>query len=278
MCPQCRSLNPAAATACGECATPLAARPRTARTAGASAAPLAGRILLTANCAVYVLMVAVAGFGSGSGGGAGGLLGIGGFDTAILVRFGLGRPGLIIGEGEYFRLLTPIFIHAGILHLLFNCMALVQVAGIIEGEYGARKTWIAYAFSGLVGGLASNFLRPILSGQAIGYVGASGAIFGLIGLALVHGWMRGGEYGRALSRAMLQWSLTILAIGWLAGFDNYAHAGGLVGGALFAAIIPSGRPQGRAASLLWTGLTVAAIAAFILAFFVAGLRGADALG
>ena len=91
--------------------------------------------------------------------------------------------GPSIRAGQYYRLLTGIFLHGNIVHLLFNCYALYVLGGQIESFFGKFKYIIIYLFSGLTGSL----LSITLSGN-VGSIGASGAIFGLMGALLYFGY------------------------------------------------------------------------------------------
>lgn len=130
-------------------------------------------------------------------------------------------------NGEYWRFITPIFLHANLVHLLINCYSLYAVGVTVEKFIGhGRFLWI-YLFAGLLGNIFS-FMFSISPA-----VGASGAIFGLMGTLLYFGLDR-----PALFKAYFGYSVfTTIAINLFYGFtnsgiDNYAHMGGLVGGFL----------------------------------------------
>lgn len=277
MCPACRGLVAGGETMCPECGASLAK----------VAAPGAGRLIansmpafqsftalvVTANVSVYLLMSVSAGFDTSGGGG---LFSLFGFDGPTLARFGMGFGPWVVGRGETWRLLTPLFLHAGLIHLFFNCYVLMQVGRLIEDEFGAPRSWVIYLTSGLAGGLASNFLRPIITGRDVPYVGASGAVFGLIGLAMIYAWRRGGPQGNAIKRSMMTWTLYILIFGFLVGADNFAHIGGLLGGAVFGLFVQGGPLPGRSATL-WRAAAMTGVAACLWAFFMAATHGADIL-
>ncbi len=106
-------------------------------------------------------------------------------------------------------------------------------------------------------------------------MGASGAVFSLVGLAIAHGWRRGGAYGAQLQRGMLRWAIYILLFGFVMGADNFAHVGGLVAGGLLGLLLPAGRPGHDAP--LWRAAAVAGISIVVWAFVMAGLHGGEAL-
>ena len=103
-------------------------------------------------------------------------------DTQTLVRFGA-KEGVAIAHGEWWRLVTPIFLHIGIIHFLLNNAALRIIGRIIENHLGSRWFLLVYLLSGIIGNVCSSF-----SNTAIG-AGASGSIFGLIGVGVVAEWI-----------------------------------------------------------------------------------------
>src|SRR4051812_49971100 len=105
----------------------------------------------------------------------------GGTNEATLIGFGA-KVNSSIDRGEYWRLVTPIFIHIGFLHIAFNSYALWIVGPQVEKLYGGSRFVILYVLTGIAGVAGSYFYHP-LSQSA----GASGAIFGLFGVLLVFG-------------------------------------------------------------------------------------------
>jgi len=281
MCPSCRSLIPSGSVSCPECGITVAhvrgpGLGRLTEWLMPGVAPVTAT-LVTVNLFVFGIMGAVAGFSAPSGGGFGALFSFMGFNTATLARFGLGYGPWVI-YGEVWRMFTPLFIHAGILHILFNCFVLLQIGKLIEDEYGSTKTWVIYLVAGLCGGIASNFIRPILLfGRNVPYVGASGAIFGLIGLAMVLGWRRGGPYGNQLRRSMVQWTIYVLIFGLVVGADNFAHVGGLVVGGLLGLVVPTGPSQTASGVFIWRAAAWLGALVCVWAFVMAGLYGPESL-
>ncbi len=132
-----------------------------------------------------------------------------------------------IVAGQYWRLGTAIFLHANLLHILFNSYALYALGPGVERPYGSFRFLIAYLMSGLAGSSLSFLLSPYPS------VGASGAIFGLIGVTGIYLY----HYRDRLvaGRARLANIIGIVAYNLLFGFvstgvDNWAHIGGLLAG------------------------------------------------
>lgn len=149
--------------------------------------------------------------------------------TTVLVQFGAKVTPLVL-QGEYWRLLAAMFIHIGIMHLLFNSYALFALGPMVEGYYGHWRFLAIYLIGGLFGSLASYGFTPAIS------AGASGAIFALAGAILVY-FLKYKENFGAQGRAILRNMLFVIAINLvfgmsMSGIDNWGHIGGLVGGML----------------------------------------------
>jgi GlpG protein len=146
--------------------------------------------------------------------------------------------GVFLGRvraGEFWRLLTPIFLHLSVTHIVFNMLALYQLGCMIEAR---RGSWHLVALV-VVLGLGSNLAQYVAAGPGFG--GMSGVVFGLIGYV----WMRG-KYDRAsglvLDRTYLTISLVWLVAcytGWLGPVANTAHVAGLALGALWGRLAAS---------------------------------------
>lgn len=133
----------------------------------------------------------------------------------------------IVGYHEYYRLITGAFLHANLLHLLFNCYSLYIIGSQIENFMGKWKYLVIYFASALTGSLLSILLNTGAS------VGASGAIFGLMGSLLYFGYHYRVYLGNVLKSQIIPLIIANLLIGFMStGIDNYAHIGGLIGGAL----------------------------------------------
>jgi rhomboid protease GluP len=134
-------------------------------------------------------------------------------------------------RGEYYRFLTSMFLHGGLLHIGFNAWALYTLGPETERIYGTARFLTLYFIAGLAGGVASYSLSPNPS------VGASGAIFGLIGALAVFYYLSRELLGSA-ARQQLGSLITVIMINLFIGFssggliDNFAHLGGLAGGVL----------------------------------------------
>ncbi|MGD8376162.1 MAG: rhomboid family intramembrane serine protease [Acidobacteriota bacterium] len=296
MCPSCRALVPVGQRTCSECGESLAgvSGPGPGRLLSwlLPGVPPASAAILTANFAIFLLIGLRAGFEPmESGGGLFSMLfHLLSFSSDTLVRYGAGNNYLlIVGAGlgtfleqEWWRLVCPVFLHGGLLHLLFNTFVFVQIGPLLEKEYGKEKFFVLYLWCGVVSFLASILLRFWLFGPtARGYVntiGASGAIFGLVGAALIYGGRRGGLFGRNLKATMVQWTIYLLIWTFLfPGIDIWAHLGGLAAGLGFAAAVTAGPPRNRSTLAVWRILATLGVLLVIGAFVLAGLYGNDSL-
>ncbi|HXF63600.1 MAG TPA: rhomboid family intramembrane serine protease [Caldilineaceae bacterium] len=149
-------------------------------------------------------------------------------DLRVLVAFGA-KVNELVALGQSWRLFTSMFLHIGVLHLLFNLYALNALGPLVEGYFGHLRFLVIYLLGGLFGSLASYAFSPAPS------AGASGAIFGLAGATTIY-FMRYRENFGPRGRLILQNMLLVIGINLLfglgmAGIDNWGHLGGLVGGA-----------------------------------------------
>ncbi len=131
-----------------------------------------------------------------------------------------------IMAGQVWRLITPLFLHGGILHLGFNSYFLYVVGRQIESAYGRVRFLALYFLSGLAASIASFALSSASS------IGASGALFGLIGawIPLLYRNQHILANTRRQIRSIVQVIAINLLIGLSPGIDNWAHLGGLIGG------------------------------------------------
>lgn len=145
-------------------------------------------------------------------------------NNEVLIRFGA-KVNSLIEQGQVWRLLTSSFLHANLFHLGFNLYALWALGPFTENLYGRRRFLLLYLASGVGGNVASYLFSPAIS------VGASGSIFGLLGVLLVYAW-RHKELWRSGFGLNL---LLVTAVNLIFGLtqpqiDNYAHMGGLITG------------------------------------------------
>ena len=142
-------------------------------------------------------------------------------------RLGSMHPRLIADEGEYWRLLSAVFLHGSLLHLLFNAYVLFDLGRFCEPIVSPYKFFTIFVLSGLGGTLAS-FANGLLV-RGPGSLGASGALCGLIGMLLVYSIK---ERHRQLRESLVRWVIFIAVFSFLPGIDHMGHIGGFVVGCL----------------------------------------------
>ena len=136
--------------------------------------------------------------------------------------------GPFVKMGDYYRLLTAAFLHANIAHLIFNMYALWIIGMQLESFIGRWRYLVVYLFSAITGSLLSVIITP----DAVS-VGASGAIFGLLGALLYFGYHYRVYLGTVIKSQIIPLIVINLLLGFMVpGIDNAAHIGGLIGGAL----------------------------------------------
>jgi rhomboid protease GluP len=165
------------------------------------------RAILVINLAIFVLQQAI---------------------PHITGDYGLFPPAIV--AGQWYRLLTPIVLHEGILHIAFNSYALWIFGPNVEQAFGTKRFVAIYVVSGFLGSVASF----ALSGCNILGVGASGAIFGTVGALGAYVYARRDQ---AIMNAYFRNILFIIGINFVIGvtipnIDIWAHAGGVAAGAI----------------------------------------------
>ncbi len=155
-----------------------------------------------------------------------------GYDTYKLVQFGANFSRLV-KNGEIYRLVSYMFLHAGIMHILLNMYSLYIVGTKVEDFFGKWKYLLIYFISGISGGLLSIGLS-----QDTISVGASGAIFGLFGALIYFGYSYRGYIGSMIRSQIIPIVVYNLLIGFfIPGIDMWGHVGGLIGGILTANVL-----------------------------------------
>lgn len=230
-------------------------------------------IFLVANLFVFMLMTA-------SGGSE---------NHETLKAYGA-KLNWLVDAGEWWRLVTPIFIHIGPIHLLVNMYGLWMIGPYVERLYGSAKFVVLWVVTGIAGLVASYFsLQPDMQGGALSRfffrsmdgpaAGASGALFGLIGVLFVFGIKFRRELPEGFKRAFGTGLLPIILINLFVGYlgrnfiDNAAHVGGLVSGAIFALVIGYKRPGERASvAVFWHILQILALLLIVASFVMVAVR------
>jgi rhomboid protease GluP len=186
----------------------------------------------------------------------------------VHVRWG-SNYGALTTSGEWWRLLTSMFLHFGIIHLGFNMLTLWDIGRIVERLFGNWIFLLAYLLSGISGAMLSLLVHP-----QVNSAGASGAIFGVFGMLAAYLLRK--ELGVPTSVMKSHWRIALPFIGYnlfigatVPFIDNSAHIGGLVGGfALgFALARPLDKDRRRFSRERIVVVTVAMLASAILAAF-----------
>ncbi len=227
LCPRCRQLIGSDESVCSWCGT-TRTNPwwRLASiTRGATQADLVVKAILTVNIFYFAVSLMV----SMNSDGLRGLLSPG--QTSL---FMLGATGTLPID-RYHRLWTLIsasYLHGGLLHIIFNMMAVRQIAPWVAGEYGVSRMFIIYTLGGIIG-----YWISYLAGIPF-TIGASAAICSLIGCLLYYGKNRGGAHGSAVYREVSGWVISLFVFGLLfPGINNWAHGGGILGGIVLGALL-----------------------------------------
>ncbi|WP_377912810.1 rhomboid family intramembrane serine protease [Bacillus songklensis] len=176
-------------------------------------------------------------------------------NTLTLIEYGA-KFNPFIFDGEWWRFITPIFLHIGMLHLLMNSFALYYLGPMVEKMYGSIRFLFIYLFSGFTGVLGSFLFSSTVS------AGASGAIFGCFGALLYLGKIHRQLFLRTMGYNIIAVIIVNLIFGFVVpGIDNAGHIGGLVGGFLAASIVslPKHRnPKEQVLGLVISGVIVIA--------------------
>jgi membrane associated rhomboid family serine protease len=153
-----------------------------------------------------------------------------------MIRFGTDYTPLTLA-GQWWRLLTSIFLHFGLMHVAFNMLALYVNGRMAERIYGSARYLVIYLVAGVTGSLASLLWHPLVNGA-----GASGAIFGILGALLAFFVKK--ESGVPTSVIKVQRNSAMVFIAYnllygagIQGVDNAAHLGGLIGGLIMGYIL-----------------------------------------
>jgi membrane associated rhomboid family serine protease len=225
-------------------------------------------LLLWANTLAFLLEIALQG-GVTTGGG---LFGIGGVEADVLWSAGADGPRAVFSEGEWWRLFSAVFLHANVIHIFFNCWVLWQLGRIAEPLFGTHRFLLAYLACGLCSSLASDVWQR-LDGDRMISIGASGAVFGILGLLLGHVRRRKDAAARHFGRILLQNAVLLLVVGFLwPQVNQAAHIGGLVTGFAIGTFLGSAHFDHLRSGIrrLWPrlargGLAAAAAAALVIA-------------
>jgi membrane associated rhomboid family serine protease len=273
ICPACGSLVGINATRCHECGANLrfslaAISKGLSGILGDHQAPLTSALLMANVFMFGVTFLALAAQGE-----AGGLRILWGMGGEATYRLGMNFPYSIFFQHQWFRLITAMFLHAGLIHIGFNMMSLMQLGPALEELYGSARYLFLYVFTGAFGFLISAFMgHPSL--------GASGALLGLVGALLAVTTKRGGAFMRDLRARLISSVVILFMLGFSGlGLDNTAHFAGLASGFVIGKIFADRQPMNpaenrRALTLGWlAGLAVVVSFVFMILHYRDPLPG-----
>lgn len=169
-------------------------------------------------------------------------------------------PGIV--QGQYWRLVSGMFLHAGLTHLALNMYALYLFGFLIEHTFGRIRFIGLYFLCGVMASVTSFAFGP----PGVPGVGASGAIFGLLGAWVAFNYRR---RGMRFNRAQLQWAIMLivlnLVLGFaLAGVDNLAHVGGLLTGVVAGGLAEGFGPRTMRLAVQVTGFALIVVVGIAL--------------
>ena len=291
MCRSCGAIVGASESQCAVCGTPTGVSPEQLQAYRAAdretirfARAILSRpyiftiVLLVANLFVFMLMWQSSGMTSQAL--------WGGFPEPVLEAYGAKLNYLINAPNyQWWRFITPMFVHINLPHILVNMYSLWIVGPYVEKLYGSAKFVVFWVVTGIAGVVASYLtVRPDLATSFAGRflfkaadvpsAGASGALFGLVGVLFVFGIKFRHELPEGFKRAFGTGMIPIIVINLFIGFvgsgfiDNAAHLGGLLSGAALAAVVEYRRPgERRGMAVAWRVAQVLMLALVLVGFY-----------
>lgn len=291
MCRSCGAIVGASEPQCAVCGTPTGLSPEQLQTYRAAdretirfARAVLSRpyiftvVLLVANLFVFMLMWQSSGMSTQVLWGA--------FPEPVLEAYGAKLNYLINAPNyQWWRFITPMFVHINLPHLLVNMYSLWIVGPYVEKLYGSAKFVVFWVLTGIAGVVGSYLtVRPDHATSSLGRflfksadmpsAGASGALFGLVGVLFIFGIKFRRELPEGFKRAFGTGMIPIIVINLFIGFvgrgfiDNAAHLGGLLSGAALAAVVQYRRPgERRGMATAWRVLQVLALLLVVVGFY-----------
>jgi rhomboid protease GluP len=286
MCRSCGAIVGAGETQCAVCGTPTAAQATDGSQADKETIRFARAVLnrpykftialLIANIFVFLLMWDSSGLTLAALQRD--------FSQEVLIAYGAKVNYLIDAPNhQWWRFVTPMFVHVGILHLFMNMFSLLILGPFVEKLYGSAKFVVFWVVTGIAGTVGSYLtIRPALARGAFGSfifhatdvpsAGASGALFGLVGVLFVFGIKYRRELPEGFKRVFGTGLLPIILINLFIGFigrsfiGNSAHLAGLFSGAAVALFVDYRRPGARASiTTIWRVLQLISLAVIVVA-------------
>lgn len=190
---------------------------------------------------LYVAMLIASGGGSSSG-----IMNLLAPSDTVLILFGASGAWPVFLLGRWWTVLSAAWLHANLLHILFNVLWIRQLGPSVAELYGPGRMVIIYTLGAIVGFALSSFAGaylppiPFLQGARV-TVGASAPIFGLLGALVYYGRRTGSSvvHSQAMYYAVMMFVFGLI----MPGIDNFAHAGGFAGGMLAARLLDPLKPE-----------------------------------
>lgn len=261
LCPACGQLVGVGATRCSACGANLAFSPaavaRSARRFVPHEYPVTA-VLLGANALVFVITT---GLGALTRQGL-----VGSFLAGAPFVWTLtGAFAQSVLDGEWWRLVVPMFVHGGIMHVAFNSMALADLGPAVEHNYGSARYLFLYVMTGILGFVAS-VAWSLMTGTPHLSVGGSGAVLGIVGVLLAITVKRGGVFMERVRAQLLRSIGYTLLLGFVINVDNAAHVGGLAAGFALGMAMKDRPPATPLARNVAVGLAASAAVTVVAAF------------
>lgn len=218
-----------------------------------------GPVIIGSCVVIYLLTLLV----DPSNIGMGGALSILQPSQKAVLLFGASGTYPVVSLGRWWTVLSASWLHGGLLHILFNMMWIRQLAPATAQYYGVGRMLLIYVVSGALG-----FILSTLSGHQL-TLGASAAVFGLLGALVVYGRRTGNT---AMGQQIWMWALILFALGFvMRGVDNFAHLGGFLGGFGMARWLDPLRPERSdhlVAGLIALGISLLAVVVSVIHAFL----------
>lgn len=212
--------------------------------------------------------------------GGGGFFGLLTASPLTYIRLGSNYHLLVAEYGQYWRFVTSCLLHFGLMHIIFNGIALWDLGRLAERMWGARQVFATFILTGICGSLASFVWNMYIFHSPVNSAGASGAICGLLGLFLGTFYRNRGLIGDHLGSQLVRWAVYIIVFGLVLRADNAAHIGGMLSGAVLGYLLPPTRYSRTVArdEKIWrvaAGASLAILIASLLFMAVFYARGVD---
>jgi rhomboid protease GluP len=259
MCPHCRAFITSSDRVCPYCNEKVGPRAIDRRNPGAILGGLIPHarfntvLILAINFGLY-LVTSLYSMRSGGGGPMN-------VDAYTLVKFGAKFAPLIFERGQWWRLVTAGFLHGGLLHILMNSWVLFDLGAQVEELFGASRMWVIYFISSVCGFLLSAVWAP-----GVPSIGASAAVFGLIGAMIAMGVTNRGPMGAAIRSLYIRWAIYGLLFSLFGNIDMAAHIGGLIAGFGVGYVAGTPRHEGSSTEQVWRILAWVCVLATVVSF------------